>query len=121
MSTTSALMIEWGMPKDGRETKALEEFMTHVAWWNELKTKGKVADFRTYGPVTGNFERAGFVILEGTEAQIDQLRTSEDFRTRLNHVMLVGNHINVTLCETGDAMMSRMQRYGKSLKDKHIS
>ena len=108
------------MPKDGRETRALEEFMTHVAWWTELKQKGKVADFRTYGPVTGSFERAGFVILEGTDAQIEQLRTSDDFRTRLNHVTLVGNNIDVTLLETGDAMMTRMQRYGKALKDKHI-
>jgi hypothetical protein len=43
---------------------------------------------------------------------------SEDFRTRLNHVIIVGHNVTVTLCETGDAMTSRMQRYGKSLKDK---
>ncbi len=118
MSTNSALMIEWGMPIEGRETKALEEFMTHVAWWGELKRSGKIADFKVYGPLTGNLEsRAGVVFLEGTSAQIHELHASEDFRTRLNHVCIVGHNVNVTLCETGDAMTSRMQRYGKSVKD----
>lgn len=118
MSTNSALLIEWGMPMQGRETKALEEFMTHVAWWSELKGSGKIADFRVYGPLTGNIEaRAGLVVLEGSEAQIHALQTSEEFRARLNHVYIVGHSVSVTLCETGDAMTSRMQRYGKSLKD----
>ena len=115
---TSALMIEWGMPKDGRETKALEEFMTHVAWWTQLKTSGKISDFRTYGPVTGDFERAGFVILEGSEKQIDELRHSEEFRVNLNRVFLVGNNLTVTLLETGDAMTTRLQRYGKAIKER---
>jgi hypothetical protein len=115
---TSALMVEWGMPKDGRETKALEEFMTHVAWWNQLKASGKIADFRAYGPLTGEFNRAGFVVLEGTEKQISELHNSEEFRTNLNRVFLVGNNITVTLLETGDAMTTRMQRYGKALKER---
>jgi hypothetical protein len=117
-NSTSALMVEWGMPKDGRETKALEEFMNHVSWWTQLKTTGKIADFRTYGPVTGGFERAGFVILEGTDKQIEELRSSEEFRTNLNRVTLIGNNIGVTLLETGDAMATRMQRYGKAVKER---
>jgi hypothetical protein len=87
-------------------------------WWNQLKTSGKIADFRTYGPVTGDFKRAGFIIIEGTEKQIDELRHGEEFRTNLNRVFLIGNDIHVSLLETGDAMMTRMQRYGKAVKEK---
>jgi hypothetical protein len=119
MSTKSALMVEWGMPVEGREMKAMEEFTAHLEWWSSLKQKGQIADFKLYGPVTGNIhERAGFVIVEGTDEQIDKLRVSEDFRTRLNNVIIVGHNIEVTLLETGDAMMTRMQRYGKSLQSK---
>lgn len=118
MSTNSALLIEWGMPIEGRETKALEEFMAHVAWWTELKSTGKVADFRIYGPLTGDLsDRAGLVILEGTQKQVSELHMSEEFRARLNHVSIVGHNIRVTVCETGEAMTPRMQRYGKSLKE----
>jgi hypothetical protein len=118
MAATSALMVEWGMPIEGRETKALEEFAVHVGWWSELVAKGRVEAFRTYGDNTGDLNRrAGFVILEGTDKQIDELRHSEDFRMKLNHVILVGHNIRLTLLETGDAMMTRMQRYGKALKN----
>jgi hypothetical protein len=115
---TCAMMIEWGMPKDGREMKALEEFMTHMNYWNQLKTSGKIADFRVYGPVTGDTKRAGFILIEGTDKQIDELRHGEEFRANLNRVYLIGNDIKITLCETGDAMNSRMQRYGKAVKER---
>ena len=49
-----ALMIEWGMPIEGRETMALEMFMASVQWWTELRDKKKIEGFRTYGPLTGN-------------------------------------------------------------------
>jgi hypothetical protein len=54
--------------KDGREMKALEEFMNHMTWWNQLKSSGKIAEFRTYGPMTGDFKRAGFVFVKGSDA-----------------------------------------------------
>jgi len=119
MANDSALMIEWGMPIEGRETKALEEFMNHVQWWTQLKSSGKISDFRIYGPLVGNIEqRAGFIIIEGTDKQIHDLHTSEEFRSNLNKVIIVGHNINVTLLETGDAMTTRMQRYGKNLKER---
>jgi hypothetical protein len=117
MASNYAMMVEWGMPIEGRETKALEEFMTSVAWWGELKQKGRIAEFRTYGDVTGNYgKRAGLAIIEGTEQQINELRRSEDFRVRMDHVVSIGHNIRVTLLETGDAMTSRMQRYGTVIK-----
>jgi hypothetical protein len=117
MSSNHAMLIEWGMPIQGRETKALEEFMTSVAWWAELKQKGKIEEFRTYGNLTGNFsQRAGLVIIEGSEQQIQDLQNSEEFRVRIDHVLAIGNRIQVTLLETGDSMTKRMQRYGTVIK-----
>ncbi len=117
MAANQALMIEWGMPIEGRELKALEEFMTSMQYWAELKSTGKISDFRTYGTTTGNLqERAGLVILEGTTKQIDALRADEAFRVRFNHVINIGHNINMTLCEMGDDMTTRMQRYGTTVK-----
>jgi hypothetical protein len=116
--SNAGLMVEWGMPRQGREHKALEEFMSHVQWWTEVKAKGEIADFRIYGPVTGDIEdRAGWVILEGTTEQIEKFRNSEAFRTRINRVFLVGNNVRINVLEMGDAMMTRMQRYGAALKE----
>ena len=118
MKTNSALLVEWGMPVHGRETKAIEEFMNHVAWWTQLKSSGKIADFHAFGEVTGNMaRRSGFVILEGSEEQIRAVHASEDFRNHLNRASVCVDAINVSLLESGDAMTTRMQRYGKNLKE----
>jgi hypothetical protein len=117
-NSNAALMIEWGMPRQGRERKALEEFFAHVQWWTEIKAKGEIADFHVYGDISGDIEqRAGFVVLEGTHDQIEKFRNSEAFRTRLNRVFLVGDNVKLTLLETGDDMSTRLQRYAAALKE----
>ncbi len=117
MSATSGMMIEFGMPIEGREMKALEEFMTSMAYWAGLKQGGKISEFRSYGTMTGGFnDRSAFVILEGTDQQIHDLRMSEEFRTRINRILTIGHNVHVTLLEFGDAMATRMQRYGATLK-----
>lgn len=118
MKTNSALLVEWGMPMHGRETKALEEFMNHMAWWTQLKSSGKIGDFHVFGELTGNIgRRTGFVILEGTEEQVRNVHASEDFRNHLNRASLCVDAINISLLECGEAMTTRMQRYGKNLKE----
>ncbi len=121
MASNAALMIKWGLPRQGREFRALEEFMAHTQYWAEIKAKGEIADYRVYGPTTGNMElSAGFVILEGTTAQIDKYRSNEAFRTRLDRVNIVAQNVSVEQLEMGDGMAQRMQRYGTSLKEVKI-
>ncbi len=113
-----ALMLEWGSLVDGREMKALEEFMNNVAWWGELKKAGKIADFKIYVTNTGAFgERAGLAILEGAEKQIAELHTSEEFRLRLARASMLVRNMRVNTFDTGDAIQARMQRTGKAIKE----
>ena len=58
-NSTCAMMIEWGLPKDGREMRALEEFATHVGWWNQLKSSGKIAEFRVRLGISFKYDKAG--------------------------------------------------------------
>jgi hypothetical protein len=118
MSNDTALMVEWGMPTPGRENRALEEFFAHVQWWSELKAKGTIAEFRIYGTNTGDLgSSAGFVIVEGTKAQIEAFAGSDDFRKSLSKVSLITQHVCVRTLDTGDAMTKRMQIYGSALKE----
>ena len=113
-----AVMLEWGSLVDGRESKALEEFMTSVAWWGELKKSGKISDFKIYTPSTGAIsERIGFAILEGSEKQIGELHMSEEFKMRLARASLLVRNIRVNVLDTGDAIQARMQRSGKAIKE----
>ena len=117
----AALIVEWGTPTVGRENRALEEFFSHVQWWSELKAKGTIAEFRLYGTNTGDLgESAGFVILEGTQKQIEAFAGSDDFRKSLSKVSLITQHVRVRTLDTGEAMTKRMQIYGSALKELKI-
>lgn len=118
MATDSAFIIEWGMPTPGRETKALEEFFSHVQWWTELKAKGTINEFRLYGTNSGQLGvGAGFVIVEGSRDQIDKFLASDDFRRSISRVSLITQSLHVRQLDTGDAMMKRMQVYGAAVKE----
>ena len=111
-------MIEWGMPKQGRELKALEVFNSHMQWCTELQQSGKIEQFMPFGLTTGNVnQRSGFVLIAGTTEQIDELRRAEDFRNRYNTVVNVADNVNLVVLETGDAMEARLVRYAKSIKE----
>jgi len=114
----SAIFMQWGMPFAGRETKALEEFTVNMGWWEQLKKDGKIESFSTFGMLTGNHQAvSGFAIVQGTEKQMTELMATEDYRKRTVRVAALVDNFSVHLTETGDKMMSRMQRYGMSLKE----
>jgi hypothetical protein len=114
----SALMIEWGMPVVGRETRALEEFASTVAWWTELQSKGKIGSFANFGTLSGNMHsRSGFALIHGSAKQIGELAESEEYRKRIARIAAICENVQVNFLETGDRMMTRMQRYGTGLKE----
>ncbi|MGZ3424335.1 MAG: hypothetical protein ACXWUG_17380 [Polyangiales bacterium] len=118
MANDAALIVEWGMPTPGRESKALEEFFSHVQWWTELKAKGTINDFRLYGTNTGELGvGAGFVVVEGSLDQITKFSQSDDFRRSISRVSLITESLHVRTLDTGDAMMKRMQIYGAAVKE----
>ena len=115
---TQAILLEWGMPIEGRESKALEEFMSAVAWFAELQGSGRIESFSTYGTLTGDImTRTGMAMVQGSQAQIDELRHSEDYRIRINRIANIAHNICLNLLETGDDMTKRMQRYGQVTKE----
>src|SRR5262245_6433410 len=114
---TSALLIEWGMPIPGREARALEEFSVTMRWWEDLASTGRIGEFRVVGVRGGDYAaRSGFCLLSGTDAQIDAVLASPEFRARLNRALATTQHVCVHRCECGERMARRMQAYGAALK-----
>jgi hypothetical protein len=115
--TNGAIVIEWGMPRQGREQKALEVFFSSMQKWEAWKSAGRIASFQPFGTLTGDYDkRSGFVLVQGTNQQIEALHQAEDYRQLVVEIINIATHVNVTMCETGDAMATRMQRYGGSIK-----
>lgn len=115
---THALILQWGLPFAGREGKAVGLYRATREWWQELREAGRVANVRVYGSLTGQLEtRAGFMLVEGSRAQIDELRHSEDFRRTLSRFGAFLRQVSVELYETGDAMHDRIARYDVIVRD----
>jgi hypothetical protein len=105
------------MPIPGRELKALEVFAASMAFWAEQQKAGKVEAVRTYGPLTGDLEhRSALIVVEGTDAQIEALRRSEEYRVLVAQVAAIAQHLAINEFETGDRMNARMMRFGKEVK-----
>ena len=114
----SAMLLEWAMPIEGREMKAIEEFAGGVGWFMKQKEMGKLEDVRAFGFLEGNMEeRSGMLLVEGSEDQIAMLMASEEYRERIARVMTIVKGVHISRLETGDRMVKRMQRYGKALGD----
>jgi hypothetical protein len=115
---THALILQWGLPFPGREGKAVGLYRATWEWWLELKEAGRIAEVRIYGPLTGTISRrAGFMLVEGSHRQIEELRSSEDFRRTLSRFGTLVQDVHVELLETGDAMHDRIARYDAVVND----
>lgn len=111
-----ALVIRWGMPLAGRERMAIEEFSSYVQWASQLRKEGKIDRFEVYGPRTGHVsDFSGFTVLEGKDTAITELGDSEEFRIRVNRLLLLVNGADVDLCDVGDGMATRLKLYATAV------
>jgi hypothetical protein len=100
MQTDHAIMIRWGLPPAGRENRALEVLRGLGDWLTRMQKQGRIAAFRQYGYETGPLhERVGFVIVEGTRAQVNELVGSGDYRDEIRRVALVTTNLSVDVLE----------------------
>jgi hypothetical protein len=114
----SACLIQWGMPIENRELKAVEVFMASVAWGEKQKSQGKIEDFKMFGALTGNQQRrSGFTLVEGSQEQLRTLMDTEEWRELMVRVATVCHDVDIALFETGEAMADRMRRYGKVVRE----
>jgi hypothetical protein len=111
-----AILIRWGMPLAGRERLAVEEFGSYLNWASQLRKEGKIDRFEVYGPRTGGLEKfAGFTVVEGKEPAIGELIESEEFRVRINRLMLLVHGAHVDVCDVGDGMAARTRLYATAV------
>lgn len=112
----TAILIRWGTPLAGRERLAVEEFGSYLNWVSQLKKEGKIERFEVYGPRTGNLETfTGFTVVEGKKEPIGELIESEEFRVRVNRLMLLAHGAHVDMCDVAEGMANRMKLYATAV------
>lgn len=109
----AGLYIGWGTVVRGREKAALDVFNESMAYYGRLQQEGKIENFDVaiLNPTGG--EAGGFILLRGSEQQIDALRRDEEFQEMLNRVLLIAEGLRITDAIVDGALTTQITRYEK--------
>jgi hypothetical protein len=105
----------WGKLVPGREKHALDVYSETVEYWSGLQEDGKIErfDIVVLGPTGGDFN--GFLLVRGTEEQMDAIRRSEEYLRHINRALLVAEHVRVADAFVDDGLAQITSLYSDEL------
>ncbi len=112
-----ALFLGWGEVVRGREKKAVEVFNESIEYYAKLQQEGKLESFEPWflGPHGGDL--AGFIMLRGERAQLDEILSSPEFETLQARVGLIVDRLGVVPAATGESLARQMGQFQEAAGD----
>lgn len=111
----SGLWIAWGVPTQGRERKALDLLIETQDYLAGLQAQDRIERFDRVLLKPQSIELGGFILIQGSVAQIDALRRDGDFELWLQRVQLVADQVGFVDAWVGDGIADAVQLYEKAL------
>ena len=113
----AGLWIAWGIPARGRETHALDLLKeTTTGYLDQLAQGGRIERFDTAILRPQSTELGGFIMIQGTQEQIDALRRDDDFQAWVNQVQLVADRVGIVEAWVNDGLGEAIGLYEKALR-----
>ncbi|BBX20164.1 hypothetical protein CRI77_11815 [Mycolicibacterium duvalii] len=112
----AGLWVAWGVPTPGRERKALALLIETQDYLSGLTEQGRIERFDRVVLKPQNIELGGFILIQGSNAQIDELRRDESFTVWLNRVQLVADQVGIVDAWLGDGIAEAVELYEKALE-----
>ncbi len=106
-----ALFLGWGPVVRGREQKALQVFQETIEYYGRLQQEGRIDSFEPVLIAPHGGDLAGFVLLRGERAKLDQVRSSEEFERAVTRAATIVDNVGVINAFTGDALGQVMGRF----------
>jgi hypothetical protein len=103
-----ALFLGWGPVVRGRELKALEVFQETLTYYGTLQQDGRIDSFEPVLLAPHGGELAGFILLRGARASLDEIRSSEEFRRLVARAAAIVDDIGFIDAYTGEALGQQM-------------
>lgn len=98
-----AVVISWGPPVRGRETKALEVFGQALAHFDALAKNGRVHSHHEYIAVTGNTGKVGgFQIVDGEITELQKILTEDNTQRLLIRAQNIVENFTVQVFQGGN-------------------
>jgi hypothetical protein len=103
-----ALFLGWGPVVRGRELKALEVFGETLTYYGTLQQDGRIDSFEPLLIAPHGGGMAGFILLRGSRASLDEIRSSDEFRKLVARAGAVVDDVGVIDAYTGEALAQQM-------------
>jgi hypothetical protein len=115
----AGLFIGWGEVVRGKEDRALEVFNETIEFYGQLQSDGRVEDFEVALLDPHGGELLGFVMLRGSEDQIDAVRRDQDFQRLMTKGSLVVDDLGIINASIGEGLARAMAIYQEELAVAH--
>jgi hypothetical protein len=113
--------VAWGLPTDGRERQALD-LLNETRGYLQRLSDGRLIerfDIAILKPQTT--ELGGFILIQGTQEQIDSLRRDDDFQVWLNRVQLVADRVGIVDAWVDEGLTEATDLYEQALRKAGLS
>jgi hypothetical protein len=112
-----ALFLGWGPVVRGREQKALQVFQETIEYYGSLQRDGRIDSFEPVLIAPHGGDLAGFVLLRGERAKLDEVRSSEEFERAVTRAASVAENVGVINAFTGEALGQALARFRAASED----
>lgn len=113
--------VAWGLPTQGREVQALDLLNEARGYLERLANDGQIerVDIALLKPQTT--ELGGFILIQGTQEQIDSLRRDDDFQVWVNRVQLVADRTGIVDAWVDEGLTEATDLYEQALRKAGLS
>ena len=112
----AAFWVAWGLPTVGRERQALDLLKETLGDLERFQQAGQIERFDTVILKPQTTELGGFILIQGTQQQIDTLRRDHDFQRWVNQVQLVADRVGFVDAWVGDGIAEAITLYEDALR-----
>ncbi len=113
--------VAWGLPTHGRERQALDLLNETGATSTRLAQGGRIERFDIAILKPQTTELGGFILIQGTQEQIDSLRRDDDFQVWVNRVQLVADRVGMVDAWVGEGLTEATNLYEQALRKAGLS
>jgi len=111
----AGLFVGWGEVVRGREDRALDVFNETLELYGQMQSDGRIESFEVCLLEPHGGELAGFVLLRGSEEQIDVVHRAEDFERVMTKASLVVDDLGVIPALMGASLARGMAIYQEEI------
>ena len=115
----AGLFIGWGEVVRGREDRALDVFNETTEYYGQLQSDGRIESFDVALLEPHGGELQGFVILRGSEEQIDTVHRDDDFQRLMTKASLIVDDLGLIPAYIGEGLGRAMSIYQEELAVAH--